>query len=214
MQTRAEVRDENPSVQARRRNLTEERLWRGGPQGGGGGVNSPQSRARPRRAAMARGGIQTLQQGNPLSERDNEPEGGSQREIRAQEPDGGGTERRAPPEQSHALNTSGRRGGGGGGGRPPQQRAPTVHIRGTGGEPQSHNHRTPPRPGSGQGGQREGPHPQQHTQPARGQEGVGTDRARPQRASQAWTKGGTPPNGSVRSQRTACPSRRGGGTLR
>ena len=56
-----------------------------------------------------------------------------QRARPAQDPNGGETEERDPPEQSRELNANGRRGGEGEGGPPTQQCAPTACSGGMGG---------------------------------------------------------------------------------
>ena len=54
------------------------------------------------------------------------------------------TEERPPPERSRVPNASGFPGGEGGGGNPTQQRTPTAHSKGTGGDPQALQRGTPP----------------------------------------------------------------------
>ena len=68
----------------------------------------------------------------------------SQSALPTQDPNGGETAARAPPERSHALNVSSRRGGEGGGGTPTQQCAPTARSRSTGGGGRIQQRRTPP----------------------------------------------------------------------
>ena len=98
-------------------------------------------------------------------------------------------------------SASGHQGKKGGGGPPTQQHLPAACSRGMGGTP-DHTRVTGPMMTRGL------PSPSSVHKPPAGKRGRRTDCARPRHTGQAPTKGGTPLNGSMRSQRTECPIKR------
>ena len=111
--------------------------------------------------------------------------------------------RAPPPERLRALNAGGRRGEEGGGGPPTQQRAPTTRRRGMGGPPDTEA-RDPPMRDRAQDEEPPPPSPSSERKLRAGRRGWGTGCANLPRAGRARRKGGTPPNNSMRSQRTVC----------
>ena len=115
-----------------------------------------------------------------------------------------------PPELLHALNACRGQGGESGGGSPTHQRAPMTRSQGPGGPLDTAECVPCLRSGAGIGGGF--PHPEAHVTSARAgrRRGAPKQAARNHCAQHESGGGGVPPNGSVRTSRTACSRGRGG----
>ena len=141
---------------------------------------------------------------DPPARGEQDLEGGSQKALRARDPDRGRMVKRAPLNGRLQLMQAAVKGGRG----TPQ---PTVRAHGAQRGHGGNSPITPPREPTGQQGPGHGmppPRPSSVRKPRKGRRGQGTDRARQRRAGQAQTKGRTPLYVSVHSHRMACSGRR------